>query len=77
LSEGQARAITFGGTWGTWQGFGWAHVFDWGAGKYCNGDACYDDSDPSTKAAITSAVLGGLAGLGVGAAMMMPATMGR
>ncbi|NNM34688.1 MAG: hypothetical protein HKO53_16530, partial [Gemmatimonadetes bacterium] len=24
LSLGQARAITWGGTWGTWQGLGWA-----------------------------------------------------
>jgi hypothetical protein len=23
LSAGQVRAITLGGTWGTWQGFGW------------------------------------------------------
>ena len=24
VSEGQARAISWGGVWGTWQGFGWA-----------------------------------------------------
>ena len=30
LSDGQARAITLGGTWGTWQGFGWASVLDLG-----------------------------------------------
>lgn len=28
LSIGQARAITWGGTWGTWQGLGWSLIGD-------------------------------------------------
>lgn len=30
ITDGQAGAITWAGSWGTWQGFGWAHVFDFG-----------------------------------------------
>jgi len=54
LTEGQARAITFGGTWGTWQGFGWREVLDIGN---------------SSEAAFSAALLGGAVGLGVGAAL--------
>ncbi|MEX2583649.1 MAG: tetratricopeptide repeat protein [Gemmatimonadota bacterium] len=28
ITIGQARAITWGGTWGTWQGYGWGEVLD-------------------------------------------------
>jgi hypothetical protein len=64
LTEGQARAITFAGTWGTWQGGGWANVLDIGEGFTCDGDLCVDDGNgPETLAAM---VLGGLAGIAVG-----------
>lgn len=55
LTEGQARAITFGGTWGTWQGLGWAVALDIGS----DGDAVDEY--------ITAMVASGLAGIGVGA----------
>lgn len=54
LTEGQARAITFGGTWGTWQGFGWQQVADVGE---------------TAEVGFRAAVLGGLAGIGIGAAL--------
>lgn len=54
LTEGQARAITFGGTWGTWQGFGWRQVTDIGK---------------TPEATFGAMVLGGLTGLGIGVAL--------
>lgn len=68
VTEGHARAITWGGTWGSWQGLGWAQVFDFGA-------RCFDDSfrgrqvcegDPSAEATFGSMVAGGLLGIGIG-----------
>jgi hypothetical protein len=68
LTEGQARAITLGGTWGTWQGFGWREVFEWGTPEefcYGSGGPCfYEDSMEETFAAM---VVGGLAGIATGA----------
>jgi hypothetical protein len=58
LSEGQARAITFGGLWGTWQGAGWRYVLEIGAGP---------DPESSTRAAFGAMVVGGLGGIGTGA----------
>ena len=55
LTEGQARAITFGGTWGTWQGFGWREVLDIGSN--------------TSESTFRAMVLGGLAGVGVGAVL--------
>lgn len=67
-SLGQVRAITLGGTWGTWQGYGWRQVLDLGVSQDCppGGDFCYDseDADEETFAAM---VLGGLAGIATGA----------
>jgi hypothetical protein len=63
ISEGQARAITFGGTWGTWQGLGWAQVLDLD-GLECNGDVCTNNSAEETFAAMIG---GGLAGILAGA----------
>jgi hypothetical protein len=68
LTEGQARAITFGGTWGTWQGFGWAEVLDLGETEFCNEFGCYD-SDQDAQALITSMIVGSLTGVGVGIAL--------
>jgi hypothetical protein len=53
LSDGQTRAITFGGTWGTWQGFGWAQVAD-------------ANDSPEVFA---SMIAGGLVGIGTGAVL--------
>jgi len=64
LTDGQARAITFGGTWGTWQGFGWASVFDWGDGYQCDVDLCVDSGSAEEK--FVAMIAGGLAGVGTG-----------
>lgn len=69
LTEGQARAITFGATWGTWQGFGWAEVLEFGSEKSSCQFDCYYDSGPSGPAVLKSMIVGGLAGIGVGAAL--------
>ncbi len=66
ISDGAASAMTFGGTWGTWQGYGWAMVL--GSRRRCDTYAnvameyCYDD-DPSGPAVFGSMVAGGVAGL--------------
>ncbi len=65
LSDGQARAITLGGTWGTWQGFGWAEVLDIGEGLTCDGDVCTSES--SSEETFTAMIVGGIAGIVTGA----------
>lgn len=67
LSDAQARAITFGGTWGTWQGFGWSRVLDFGEGFDCQGDLC--TSDGGAEETFASMVVGGLAGITVGSVL--------
>src|SRR5687767_4046483 len=72
VTEGQARSITFGGTFGSWQGFGWAEVLDVGDRDdelFCPpGDGCFEtDSDTDARARVGAAVLGGLSGIVVGA----------
>jgi hypothetical protein len=68
-TEGQSRAITFGGSWGTYQGFGWAEALRIGDRTVpgCvappGEDWCRDAHGP-TRVAI--GVLGGLAGIGTG-----------
>ncbi len=65
VTEGQARAITLGGTWGTWQGAGWARVMDLGEGNYeCDIDVCTDNG--SAEETFAAMVVGGLAGIAVG-----------
>lgn len=64
LTDGQARAITFGGTWGTWQGFGWAEVFDWGEGLECDGDVC--TGGDSSEELFGAMIIGGLTGIVTG-----------
>lgn len=70
VSEGQARAITFGGTWGSWQGFGWTQVLAdteqcWAEGPEVQ---CWDD-DPSAEALVGGTLAGGLAGIVTGAVL--------
>ena len=69
LTEGQARAITFGGTWGSWQGFGWTEVVDAGRDGYCDEFTCYEDSTASGEALVAGTVLGGLTGIATGAVL--------
>ena len=56
-SLGQARAITWGGTWGAIQGWGWARALHLG------GD------DETLEAAVASMVVGGALGIGGGLAL--------
>jgi hypothetical protein len=64
VTEGQARAITFGGTWGSWQGLGWTEVLDLGA-PTCGFDYC--DNSPPAETVMAGTVVGGLAGIATGA----------
>lgn len=66
LTEGQARAVTWGGTWGTFQGLGWGLVFDLGQEEICIPDSCYMSGD-ETEEVFASMILGGFAGLATGA----------
>jgi hypothetical protein len=66
ITEGQTRAITWGGTWGTWQGLGWAHVLDLGTETVCEQGFCYETGD-ATEAQFTSMIAGGLVGVVTGA----------
>ncbi len=65
LTEGQTRAITWGGTWGTFQGLGWSEVLDLGEDVFCVEEFCYEGGD-QTEERFASMVAGGLAGLVVG-----------
>ena len=68
-SLGQARAITWGGTWGAVQGWGWARALDFGSDPYAyDGGVRYGD-DESTEAAVTSMIVGGALGIGGGLAL--------
>ena len=68
-SLGQARAITWGGTWGAIQGWGWARVFDLGSDDYAyGGNGRYGD-DETVEAAVASMIVGGALGIGGGLAL--------
>ena len=70
LTVGQARAITFAGTWGTWQGAGWMQVLGGGREEYCTEFGCDTfETDPSTESMLAAMVGGGLAGIATGAAI--------
>ena len=69
-TEGQTRALTFGGTWGTAQGVALAEVLDLGRESevICLPDGCFEtEGDPDARAYVTAAVAGGLLGIGTGA----------
>lgn len=66
ITEGQTRAITWGGTWGTWQGLGWALVLDLGTETACFEGSCYETGD-ATEARFASMIAGGLVGVVSGA----------
>ncbi|MDX1647135.1 MAG: hypothetical protein R3304_08315 [Longimicrobiales bacterium] len=65
VSEGQARAISWGGLWGTWQGFGWAELLDIGEEEICNEFGCFT-SDDNGEELVASMVVGGIAGIVAG-----------
>ena len=66
LSEGQTRAITWGGTWGTYQGLGWSEVLDLGREVICTPDFCYESGGGETEERFGAMVAGGLVGVVVG-----------
>ncbi|MBM4185085.1 MAG: hypothetical protein FJ207_12860 [Gemmatimonadetes bacterium] len=66
LTEGQARAITLGGTWGTWQGYGWREVFDLGVAQDCQFPPFCYDAESDTEETFAALVGGGLAGIALG-----------
>lgn len=65
LTEGQTRAITWGGTWGTYQGLGWGEVFDVGTEEFCSDGFCYETGE-RTEEQFASMIAGGLVGVVVG-----------
>lgn len=76
IGEGQARALTFGALWGTWQGAGWRYVLGLGDTKHRVGcvdppEFCSPDDyvyrETSSRAVFTSLVVGGLGGIGTSA----------
>jgi hypothetical protein len=73
ITEGQARAITFGGSWGTWQGYGLAKLTGVleRTHRSCVGtpEQCVESKETSAKAVLRAMVVGGLAGIGTGAAL--------
>ena len=68
-SLGQARAITWGGTWGAIQGWGWARALDFGSDGYASRYGVRYGDDESTEAALTSMIIGGALGIGGGLAL--------
>lgn len=63
---GEARAITLGGTWGTWQGYGWREVFDIGQEEVaCGQYTCLTGG--TTEETFAAMVVGGAAGITIGA----------
>lgn len=76
LTQGQARAITLGGTWGTWQGLGWAEVLDLGQQEICieddvvgGGDRYCFESGEGDEERYLAMILGGAAGITAGYAL--------
>jgi len=71
VTSGQARAITWGGTYGTWQGIALVELLDLGqeTETFCpTGEPCYDvEYNDNTEEIIAGAVVGGLAGIATGA----------
>lgn len=68
-SWGQVRAITLGGSWGTWQGFGWREVLDLSVEEVCVSDledTCWE-SDQGDEEIFATMLAGGLVGIAAGA----------
>ncbi len=72
VSAGQARAITWGGTYGTWHGVALVEALDLGANiqTECVPDVgCYTYEGDNDQELIAGAVVGGLAGIATGAVL--------
>lgn len=75
ITEGEARAITFGGSWGTWQGYGLAKLAGLVDHKVCSLPSVpgpslpYCSTETSGRAVLRSLLLGGVAGMAAGAAL--------
>lgn len=73
ISGGQARAITWGGIWGTWQGLGIVEALDIGEGEvreFCppSGEPCFGEVDADNGTEIVAGmVIGGVGGIVAGA----------
>lgn len=71
ITSGQARAITWGGTYGTWHGIALVELLDLGQDidRVCPpGEPCYDvEYSDNTQELVAGAVVGGLAGIATGA----------
>lgn len=70
VTTGEARTMTFGALWGTWQGLGWQEVFDFGVetGLACPGPdppegGCIPIDEDRSEETFAAMVVGGLAGL--------------
>ena len=67
VSPGQARTITWGGTWGAWQGMGWANALRLGDNeRIIEGDILINEG-PSDQAIFASMIAGSAVGLVSGA----------
>lgn len=70
---GQARALTFGGSWGTYNGIALAEIFEWGVATetFCDefGNCFEVETGDDSDAYVTSAVVGGLLGIATGAVL--------
>jgi hypothetical protein len=70
-THGQARALTFGGLWGTLNGLAIVELLELGGSTetFCElpeGPCFEHESEPDASAYVTSAVAGGLLGIGTG-----------
>jgi len=70
-TEGQTRALTFGGVWGTWQGFALAELLDLGreTRTICPepGECFQEEGSADASTYVAMSVAGGLLGIGTGA----------
>lgn len=62
VSLGQARAITWGGTWGALQGMAFAHAVDLGGGKHLYGNTYEEQTEEAVFASMIVGSVVGLAG---------------
>lgn len=67
VGTGDARAITWGGVWGTWQGYGWREVLGIGSRTHRACPDCPEFEETPSEAVFASMMLGGLAGVTTGA----------
>ena len=66
VSLGQARMITWGGTWGALQGLGWANALDLGGGERLTRGDIRIHEEPTLEATFASMIAGGALGIAGG-----------